>query len=131
MFKRQRGARQDCLLITGNGDVVGCTFEAGPDYIIDYNSARAWELDYSQQVQDKKTGKLIQYISELDRRPIKVYKNRTAASSDTALNIFHRKVKEALSQLEVKKKNNGMLLWLGIIAGLFCLTISIVVLTNI
>lgn len=131
MFKRQRGSRQNCLLFYGNGDVVEACYDAGPDYIIDYNEANAWELAFPQIAQDVKSGKQIQFISELTQTPIKIFNNRPDISSETSKNIFHRKVKEALSQLEVKRKNSGMLLWLGIVAGLFCLTISIVVLANI
>ena len=125
-FKRHRGAKQDCLLITSQGERIGCSFEATPDSIIDFDNARAWEIDFSQQF--KRGNKIVQLICEWDQTPIQVFKGREPHISEASNNIFYRKFKEALSLLDTERRNTSILLWLGIIAVTLAIPITILVL---
>lgn len=131
MPKNTVETKQDVLLLTGNGKGVRVTFDASPDSIIDFKNNRAWELAYTQQCIDERSGDAVQVISEIDQTPIKIYRSRPDLQSDASLDLFNRKVKEGLSTVEHSKNSNSMMLWLGIVAALITIAITAVVLVKV
>lgn len=122
--KGRLGDKQDVLLLTAKGDAVEARMDVLPDCIIDYKELMAWDLDYNQQYIDEYTGKSVQVISELDYSPLKIFPNRPSKPSDPINDLFKRKVKEALSQINEHKKKTNITLWLGIVLLLFAIVIT-------
>lgn len=128
MGKRRTEARQDVLLLTGVGDVELLTLDAEPLFITSPDTIEAWESDLNQQAKDDKTGRLVQVISDISKKPIKVYKERPALDGQTTEVIASRKQDEELAFMDSRKMKNSLVLWVGIIAALFAVVISIGVL---
>lgn len=130
MGKRRYGARQDVLLLTETGDIDGFKLEAESAYIVSPDTVEAWELDYNQQVIHEKSGRNIQVISERDKKPLRVYRFRPTLEGQSTDVIASRTQDEELAFMNTVRAKNRMLTWVGIIAALFAVVISIVVLAQ-
>lgn len=125
----QGNPKQDTLLILG-GDMIPLKLIADGDCIAAPEDLQAWESDFSQQFIDRKTGRFVQVISDLNKKPIRVFKDRPSIKGRATDVISSRKQDEELAFLNTHKEKNRALTWVGIIAVLFALVISIVVLVQ-
>src|SRR4030043_1025989 len=129
---KRHSSRQDVCILTETGDIVDMRLETDSEegYVASPDTLEAWELDFNQQCVDEKSGRYCQVISDRNKKPLKIFKNRPTLSGSTTETIASRKEDEELAFLNTHKEKNKMLLWVGIIAALFAVVISIVVLVQ-
>ncbi len=129
---KRHSSRQDVCILTETGDIVDFRLETDSEeaYVASPDTLEAWELDFNQQCIDQKNGRYIQIISDRHKKPLKIFKNRPTLSGSTTDTISSRKEDEELAFLNSRKEKNKMVLWVGIIAALIAVVISIVVLVN-
>jgi hypothetical protein len=130
MGKRRQGARQDVLLLTELGDIVGLEFETEPGYIVSSDTVEAWHQDYNQQIKDERKGKVFQVISERSKNPLIIFHERKPVKGQTTEVIASQTQDSELAFMNSKREKNKMLIWVGIIAALLAVVISIVVLVQ-
>jgi hypothetical protein len=130
MGKRRRSARQDVKLLTELGDIVGLEFETEPGYIVSSDTVEAWHQDYNQQTKDEKRGRVFQVISERSKNPLKIFQERKPVKGQTTEVIASQTQDSELAFMNSKREKNKMLIWVGIIAALLAVVISIVVLVK-
>jgi len=127
---KRHSSRQDVLLLTETSDMVDGRFnsEEGSRHVASPDSLQAWELDFSQQFKDPKSGRFVQVISDRSKKPLKVFKLRSELSGQSTDVIASQKQDEELAFLNTYHEKNKMIVWVGIIAALFAVVISVVVL---
>lgn len=129
MGKHQQ--RADVLIMTEMNSVDEDRLIAGVGYAVRQNDVRAWALDADHQAIDEETGRYVQLLSERTYRPIHVFPN--GHRSDIVKNvstIADQTEDEEMAILHEKQHKDSQLTWLGIIAVILLLVISIVVLMN-
>src|SRR4030043_93435 len=129
---KRHSSRQDVCILTETGDIVDMRLETDSEegYVASPDTLEAWELDFNQQCVDEKSGRYCQVISDRNKKPLKIFKNRPTLSGSTTETIASRKEDEELAFLNAHREKNKMLLWVGIIAALLAVVISIVVLVQ-
>lgn len=130
MSKRKTDSTQDVILITGLGDIFRHKFETQPGYVASHDTVEAWELDYNQQVLDESTGQYTQFLTEYSKKPIKIYKDRPALVGLSTKVLASREQDAEIAYSDTRRQKNSMLLWVGIIAVLFAVTMSIIALVQ-
>jgi hypothetical protein len=130
MGKRRRSARQDVLLLTELGDIVGLEFETEPGYIVSSDTVEAWHQDYNQQIKDERKGRVFQIISERSKNPLIIFHERKPVKGQTTEVIASQTQDSELAFMNAKREKNKMLIWISIIAALLAVVISIVVLVK-
>lgn len=127
---KRHSSRQDVLLLTETGDIADGKLDAAEGYVASPDTLEAWELDFSQQCKDVKTGRMCQVISERHKKPLSVFKNRPTLIGSSTDVIASRMQDRELAFMNSHREKNKMLLWVGIIAALLAVVISIVVLVR-
>ncbi len=122
--------KQAIYKVTAQGRVEHEKLEVGTLCCANPDKFEAWELDYNQQAKDEETGGFIQFVSSLNKKPLKIYRNIPQSESHTTRQIAMQQFDEQLTTLLEKSSKNSMLLWLGIILVLLLLIIGLVVLSN-
>lgn len=128
MSKRRSEASQDVLLLTEVGDIAGFTLETVPGYAASFDTIEAWEIDLNQQAKDERSGNLIQVISERSKKPLIIFKDRPTLQGPSTNALASRKQDEAIAYFNNQREKNKLVTWVGIIAALFAVVISLVVL---
>lgn len=128
---KRHSSRQDVLLLTETGDMIDgkLDVEDGSNHVASPDTLQAWELDYGQQCKDRR-GRFCQVISDRSKKPLQVYKERHVLKGQSTEVIASQKQDEELAFLNTYKERNKMILWVGIIAALIAVVISIVVLSR-
>lgn len=121
---------QDVIIINARGIAKHDRLEVGNLCMASDETSEAWELDYNQQSKDAETGKMIQVISTLNKKPLRVFKSRPTIPGLSILSIAKQEFKASIMEIEEENSRKSMLLWLGIIIVLLLLIIGIVILTN-
>jgi hypothetical protein len=129
---KRHSSRQDVCILSETGDIDDMRLELDSEegYVASPDTLEAWELDFNQQCIDAKTGRFVQIISNRHRKPLKIFKERSTLKGSTTDTIASRKQDEELAFMNALREKNKMLLWVGIIAALFAVVISIVVLVT-
>ena len=126
--KKQK--RQDICLLAETNSVSDERLDAGTLHAESPDTAEAWVLDSKQQCKDKKTGRYIQFVSSMNCKPIKIYRNLTQKDIDTSL-ISSQTEDQELTWVDYGRNKDGRLLWIGICLAMLTLTICIVVLMKV
>lgn len=127
---RRNGCTQDVLLLSETASVEFRSIEAEGLYAADHDMPGAWELDFNQQTKNEKTGEYLQVISARSKRPVQIFKNRPKMAGQSTQTIASNSQDRELTFQDRRKQKNSMVLWLGIIAVIFAIVISIIVLVN-
>lgn len=129
---KRHSSRQDVCILTETGDIVDQRLELDSEegYVASPDTLEAWELDFNQQCINIKNGRFCQVISNRHKKPLKIFKNRQVLQGSTTDVLASRKEDEELAFMNTRREKNKMLLWAGIIAVLFAVVISIVVLVQ-
>jgi Txe/YoeB family toxin of Txe-Axe toxin-antitoxin module len=127
MGKRHQGAHQDVLLIERTGDIADLTLDTELGYIASHDTLEAWEQDHNQQCKDSRTQKFVQVISDISKTPLMIFTNRPPLEGQSTNVIASRKQDEELAYMNSRKQKNSMVLWVGIAAALFAISITIAV----
>ena len=98
------GKRQECDLL------VQTRLISLPDMY------QAWELDNAQQAADEHSGRNIQFLSLLNKHPLKIYRNRSLGPDRATKIIAAQEFDKALTEATDEAQRQSMLLWLGIFA---------------
>ena len=127
-----RSRRQDVFILTETNSIAGDRFETEVGYAVSPETVEAWALDRNQQGIDEETGNIVQTLSERSYKPLVVFDLDSEDSSKLAVKnvntISSQQEDEEMALMERKKSKQSMLLWIGIVATIFALTISIMVL---
>lgn len=130
-----RSGRQDVLILTETNSIVDDRLNAEIGYAMSPDTVEAWALDSNQQAIDEETGNIVQVICERTYEPLIVFDLESQSGKSVVGKnveaIASQKEDEEMAFMEQKKSRINMLLWIGIIATIFSLTISIIVLKSI
>lgn len=121
---------QEVIIINARGVATHQKLEVGNLCMASDDTSEAWELDYNQQSKDVKTGKLVQFISTLNKKPLRIFKNRPQIPGLSILNIAKQEFKASIMEIEEENHRKSMLLWLGIIIMSIIVTIALIILLN-
>lgn len=122
MGKRRNGARRNVLLLAGD-DIVELQLDTEPGYIVSPDSLEAWEEDINQQFHDRR-GRNTQVISELQKRPLKIYQDKPENTGPGTAVLASRKQDEELSFTSKRKEKNKLLTWVAVIVAMLTVTLS-------
>ena len=125
-----RSGRQDVCILTETGDIDDVRLEADVNYATRPDEIQAFVLDYNQQAKDEKTGRYVQTVSELSKRPLKVFRNVPVLPDQDTDTIADQKWDEAQAFRDHYHQKNSLLMWFAILAIMFALVISIMVLVR-
>lgn len=112
------------MILTTSGDIAIAKREADVSFTKsedDFN----WEIDYNQQVQDKKTGVMYQVVSEWSKRPMRIFYNRPVCESNGADALFIQEFDRAKARVEKDEPKHNTTLWSLMIALIFAVIISV------
>jgi len=99
--------------------------------LIDYGISKSWNIDYFQQIVNHETGEPTQFLYTESAQPMKVVDAYPESPVQSTKIMGREKFKRAMSQIEIEKSKQSMLLWLGIfLLGLLVL-IGLIVLNSI
>jgi len=93
-------------------------------------SFEAWELDSYHLSRDETTGEPLQLISERNKKPLRVFRDRPLITGRAIETIAAQQFDERMTIIQERNQKQSMLLWLGIIAVLMAIIIGIIVLSN-
>lgn len=130
MFGKEK-KEQSVIIITAKGIAEHDKLEAGTLCFADPDRFQAWELDYNQQAKEENKGHFTQFVSTLNKKPLKIFDNRPQLRSQSANQIAAQQFDEQLVQVHQAKQKQSMLLWLGIISLSILLMIGLIVFFNI
>lgn len=89
-----------------------------------------WSIDFNQQARDVKKGVMLQFVTERSKNPVQMFKDRPVKASKSTDEIFFQHVEECMSEKGYEERKNSMLLWFAIVAIIFAVVISLVILMN-
>ncbi len=130
MFGRNKNL-QHIFKVTAKGIVEHSRLEVGTLCCASPDTFEAWELDYNQQAKDERTGEFVQFISSLNKQPLKIYTHRPQSQSQSTAQIAAQQFDEKMVQIHKEESKKSMLLWLGIIAAILLVIIGLIVLLNV
>lgn len=119
---------QATKIITARGILEHKKLGAGTQCFACPDIFAAWELDYNQQAKDEKTGRYTQFVSSLNKKPLKIYQNRPQLQSQPTRNIAAQQFDEKLVQIHKQQQQQIMVRWLGIIVLALALIVALIVL---
>jgi len=122
--------KQVIKVFSAQGAIGNRKLEMGTLCVADPDMFRAWESDYNQQARNEKTNQLTQFMSTLNKQPIKIYQNRPQSKSQSTVQIMAQQFDEKLVQVHEENHRQSMLIWLGIIILALTLSISLMALAN-
>ena len=122
--------QQKIIKISARGVATHEKGETGTLCVAFPETCEAWELDYNQQSQDAQTGELVQIVSTLNKKPLKVFDNRPDISGQSIQSIGAQEFDAAIMQIEQDNQKKSMLLWLGILMLTLAVIIGLVVLVS-
>ena len=94
------------------------------------NNPLNWAIDFNQQARDSRKGVMLQFVTERSKNPVQVFKDRPVKASKSTDDIFFQHVEESMSEKGYEEHKNSMLLWFAIVAIIFAVVISLVILMN-
>lgn len=98
---------------------------------VDFDELREWAIDSNQQAIDERTGEYVQFFSERSYKPVQIYSDYDISFIGQNVEAIAAQTEdEELTSVANRKTKDSRLLWMGIIAALFAVVISIVVLVN-
>lgn len=130
MFNIGKDKKQEVVIITAKGVAQHEVLEADSLCFTSPNTLEAWELDYNQQAKNEETGQFTQFVSSLNKQPLKIYENREQSESHATKVIAAQKFDEKLTQIQKDSESKSMLLWMGIITVVLAIIIGLIVLAN-
>lgn len=125
-----RKNKQAVINITAKGIAEHFKLDVGTLSIASPDTFEAWELDYNQQARNARTGEYTQFVSSLNKRPIKIFSNRPQSQSQSTKSMAAQQFDEKLVQIEKVNQRQSMLLWLGIFILALALMTGLIVLLN-
>lgn len=123
MGKRRESIKRNVLLLAGDDIVDACFEELEPGYIVSLDTLEAWEQDINQQCQDEKD-RNIQVISELQKKPLRIFKKKPVNSGPSTNILASRRQDEELSFMNQRKEKNKTLTWIAVIVAMLTVTLS-------
>lgn len=123
-----RHPKQNVIVITADGFADHRKLEVGSLCFASPDDCEAWEIDYLQQSKDERTGKLFQFVSILNKRPLRIYKSRPQSKSQPTRDIARQQFYEQLLLIRKKKERQSMMLWLGIVLVILAIILGMLVL---
>lgn len=121
---------QKIIKINARGVVKKDKLDVGYLCMSSPETYEAWEMDYNQQSKDAKTGDLVQFVSTLNKKPLKIFKNRPEITAQSILSIAKQEIRATIMEIETENQKKSMLLWLGIFLLALLLLIGIIILSN-
>ena len=120
---------QRTVIITPTGDIDERQLIQQTRLISWPDMFQAWELDSRQQVRDEDSGKMTQFVSSVNKRPLKIYRNRTRAAGRATEVIAAQEFDKKLTSVTEQESRHSMLLWLGIfgVSTLIVLLVSAII----
>ena len=128
MFGRNK--KQETVIVTAKGIAEHDKLEVGTLCIASPDTFEAYELDYNQQARNEKTGQFTQFVSSLNKKPLKIFENRKQSRSQSTRSIAAQQFDEKLVQIHKGQQKQSMLLWLGIIILALIIIIGLVIFFN-
>ena len=107
--------KQHIIEITAKGELLKDKLEVGTLCVADPKEFKAWELDFNQQARDERSGQFVQFVSSLNKRPLKIYRNRPQAPTQATRDIAAQQFDEQLEQVQSQHPKHTMVKWLGVI----------------
>jgi hypothetical protein len=128
MWKRHQGARQDVCILTETNSVGDGKLNALVAHAESPKELLAWELNPRQQAIDEKTKRFIQFIDDISYKPLQIYQNSLFQKKTSNItSISSQTEDQEMVFISEGRKNDGRMLWIGIIAGIVALTFLIAV----
>lgn len=130
---KSHSRRQDVTLLTETNCVEDKQLECGIVHAESPKELEAWGLDSNQQAKDERTGRYFQVVSSRSYIPLQIYRSDNKAPQVVGSNvttIASQTEDEEMIFLEERQTRDSRVLWFGIIAALFAVVISLVVLLN-
>lgn len=132
MFNLGKGPQQLVKVFTEFNTVEDEKLEIDRRYMANDKAMEAWALNQAQQVENRK-GEYVQYICENDCEPLELWpekdkQDKGKIDRNEIDAIQSEAVDEELAFIDKRKKKNRQLVFIGIIACMMFLTLSIIVL---
>ena len=130
MGKRRTDQKMNVAILTERLGVEETRLDCDTLHIESPDTIEAWELDPYQLSRDEKKGNNLQVVSERNKKPLKVFRDRPAIAGRAIETIAGQKFDEEMTIIQERKQKQSMLLWIGIITAIIAVTIGIIVLVN-
>ncbi len=124
-FGKEKAKQLVCILAETNS-VKDAELDASTLHAEYYDTAEAWGLDGCQQCKDATSGRYIQFISNANCDPIRIYQNHggEVRNVDGAL-VSSQTEDQEMTFTSQGKNKNGLVIWVGVCVAMITLGVLI------